>query len=373
MAPARRTPPRSTASVVPKSAVDGELKDISANKPYVKAFDQQQQQQPGGPGQIEGTSPGTFSSAFVADLLTQRIEYAMIHQEDQRRHALPDSAAVAQASRGQPGPDGPEQQRRLADPAAAGVPGRYQNTLVQRRADLDALRNDLGKPFTDQDLQQFYDTNQDQFVTEICVRHILVADQATATQLQGPTGGRGGLRHLAKADSTDTGSAANGGQLSGSAPDGCLTNQDVSQLVTQFAQAMVALPVNQVSQPVQSQFGFHLIEVTARTVEPYDQSVAQAARQSAGPAGVPQAPRQAGPAVVGQGRPGIRALRQDHRQLDRAAQGRRAPEGAATVDQRPAAGQRRIADPGHDDARRLIRRWPDVSWWSASGPATRVC
>ena len=42
--------------------------------------------------------------------------------------------------------------------------------------------------------------------------------------------------------------------------------------IDRLEQAMLALPVNQVSSPVQTQFGFHLIEVTSRTVEPFDQA-----------------------------------------------------------------------------------------------------
>ena len=81
---------------------------------------------------------------------------------------------------------------------------------------------------------------------------------------------------MAKADSQDNaagGSASKGGVLSGTATDGCLSAQDVSQLVTPFAQALTQLPVNQVSNPVQTQFGFHLIEVTGRQVAPYNQSL----------------------------------------------------------------------------------------------------
>jgi parvulin-like peptidyl-prolyl isomerase len=268
---------RVNSAAISRSSLDGELKDISQNKGYVQAFDQQTN----GSGPIEGTTPGTFNQAFVADLLTQRIEYALIHQELQRRHALPDSAAVQQARQevGQSltvtGSGGTASQ-----PLLPGFPSRYQNTLVERRAEVDALRNALGKSdVSDQAVRRFYDTNPNQFVTEICVRHILVADRATAARLKSQLDGGADFATLAKASSTDQQSAVNGGKLSGSAPDKCLTSQDAQQLVTEFGQAMVALPVNQVSPPVQSQFGFHLIEVTSRTVEPFDQSVIQAARQ----------------------------------------------------------------------------------------------
>lgn len=60
---------------------------------------------------------------------------------------------------------------------------------------------------------------------------------------------------LASAHSEDTGSAVNGGDLGWLNP---------GETVAQFEQAMDALPIGQLSEPVQSQFGWHLIEVLER-------------------------------------------------------------------------------------------------------------
>jgi foldase protein PrsA len=45
--------------------------------------------------------------------------------------------------------------------------------------------------------------------------------------------------------------------------------------VPKFLNAAFSQPVGQVGQPVQSQFGFHIIKVTSRQVAPYDQAKAQ--------------------------------------------------------------------------------------------------
>ncbi len=60
---------------------------------------------------------------------------------------------------------------------------------------------------------------------------------------------------LARANSDDTGSAANGGDLGWANP---------GQMVPEFEKAMNALKPNQLSQPVRTPFGLHLIQVLAR-------------------------------------------------------------------------------------------------------------
>ncbi|NWF84795.1 MAG: peptidylprolyl isomerase [Bryobacteraceae bacterium] len=66
---------------------------------------------------------------------------------------------------------------------------------------------------------------------------------------------------LAKAESDDVGSGAQGGDL-GSFARG--------RMVPVFEQAAFTLPINEISQPVKSQFGYHLIQVQERTAQPYE-------------------------------------------------------------------------------------------------------
>ncbi|NOQ15762.1 MAG: molecular chaperone SurA, partial [Methyloprofundus sp.] len=60
---------------------------------------------------------------------------------------------------------------------------------------------------------------------------------------------------LAKANSDDTGSAIKGGDLSWVVP---------GLLVPPFEKAMAQLAINEISAPVQTQFGWHLIQVLDR-------------------------------------------------------------------------------------------------------------
>ena len=66
---------------------------------------------------------------------------------------------------------------------------------------------------------------------------------------------------LAKAESDDTGSGANGGDL-GSFGHG--------RMVKEFDEAAFSLPVGEVSQPVKSQFGYHIIQVESRGPKPFE-------------------------------------------------------------------------------------------------------
>ena len=84
------------------------------------------------------------------------------------------------------------------------------------------------------------------------VAHILVSSQAEAVAIAGQLAAGADFATLARQHSIDGGSAVQGGEL------GCLDNQ---QFVTGFEQVAQTQPVGQVSAPVQTQFGFHLILV----------------------------------------------------------------------------------------------------------------
>jgi parvulin-like peptidyl-prolyl isomerase len=71
---------------------------------------------------------------------------------------------------------------------------------------------------------------------------------------------------LAKAESDDTGSAANGGVL-GTFGRG--------QMVPAFEQAAFSQPVGKVSDPVKTQFGYHLILVDERTNKTFEAAKAE--------------------------------------------------------------------------------------------------
>jgi parvulin-like peptidyl-prolyl isomerase len=131
-----------------------------------------------------------------------------------------------------------------------------QQTLVEAISKDEQSKATPAKTPTEADARAYYDAHKDTLTA--CdsgkeVAHILVADAATANQLKQQLDAGASFADLAAANSTDTGSAQQGGKL------GCL---QPNAYVAEFQQAADSAPLNQVVGPVQSQYGYHLILVT---------------------------------------------------------------------------------------------------------------
>lgn len=126
----------------------------------------------------------------------------------------------------------------------------------------EALTAEAGEDLdvSDADVQAYYDENQDQF-TQNCAAHILVADEATANDLKAQLDAGADFATLAEENSTDTGSAAQGGDLGCQAP---------GTFVPEFETAIDEAEVGKVTDPVQTEFGYHLILVNSKGVQPFE-------------------------------------------------------------------------------------------------------
>jgi peptidyl-prolyl cis-trans isomerase C len=129
------------------------------------------------------------------------------------------------------------------------------------------------------DLQAYYDGHKNDWET-VTARHILIrfkgspvglkdgqkdlTDEealAKAKDLRAKIVAGGDFAALAKAESDDVGSGANGGAL------GEFTH---GRMVPQFDEAAFTLKVNDVSEPVKTQFGYHIIQVTKHDTKKMD-------------------------------------------------------------------------------------------------------
>lgn len=152
-------------------------------------------------------------------------------------------------------------------------------TVAALREDIDAqlvskklyerVTNDV--QVTDADLQQHYAENKDQYsVAESrSVRHILVKTKAEADKLHAELESGADFAALAKQSSLDPGSKEQGGKLTVSR----------GQTVAPFDKAAFSLKTNQLSAPVKTEFGYHLIQplaaVKAGSVTPFAKVKAQ--------------------------------------------------------------------------------------------------
>lgn len=80
----------------------------------------------------------------------------------------------------------------------------------------------------------------------------------------------GDFAALAKAESDDTGSGAAGGALGDFAR---------GQMVGPFDEAAFILPIGEISQPVKTQFGYHLIQIQSRKTQTFDEAKDQIERK----------------------------------------------------------------------------------------------
>ena len=117
-----------------------------------------------------------------------------------------------------------------------------------------ALQAVVGASVTDAALQSAYDARFKDAVakTEYHAVHILVATEDEAKALKVKLDGGEDFAELAKVNSTDTGSGANGGDLGWFG---------LGAMVKPFENAVIAAKVGEVTAPVKSDFGWHLIKV----------------------------------------------------------------------------------------------------------------
>lgn len=147
-----------------------------------------------------------------------------------------------------------------------------ENGLV--RADLQALARRLllfgeveraiaAERVTDEDLLSIYEQQVQQFTT-VGARHILVETETEAAEISRDVTERN-FADIAADRSIDTQSAQSGGDLGTFSEAQFLQTFDPT-----FADAALALEVGEISGPVQTQFGWHIIELTRRDVAAFE-------------------------------------------------------------------------------------------------------
>lgn len=143
-------------------------------------------------------------------------------------------------------------------------------TLAMYNINLDQVREDVTVniklekllsqriEITDQEVQEHFQVNQEAYAVEeqIKVSHILVDSEETAQEITTLLAEGRNFADLAEEYSTDTGSKNQGGNL------GMVTR---GEMVEEFEQAAFAMQPGQISDPVKSEYGYHIIKVDEKT------------------------------------------------------------------------------------------------------------
>jgi peptidyl-prolyl cis-trans isomerase C len=208
-------------------------------------------------GQYSEFNGGNDRSASIldsSDLLTQHI-VAALRADDVRRLGLTVSDEDVASMREQV--VGALEASVEAGDAESGIINDSFIDYVARaeaeRTVLLARITDTQNPwFTADDVRQYYDFVKEARYRNYCTHHILVAAEADATAIIGQLENGADFTQIARERSTDTESAAQGGDL------GCVMR---GEFVPEFENAVLNASAGDTIGPVQTSSGFHVIRV----------------------------------------------------------------------------------------------------------------
>lgn len=143
----------------------------------------------------------------------------------------------------------------------------FQAALQQSNMTIDDLKKQLPMQIrvrklveprakvTDEEVKQYFEANRDMFdqAEEVRASHILVSTKAEADDILKQLKGGADFAKLAKEKSTDPGSKNAGGDLG---------FFGWGAMVPEFEEAAFSLKVGELSGPIKTDFGYHIIKVT---------------------------------------------------------------------------------------------------------------
>ncbi|CAB5012321.1 MAG: hypothetical protein F2894_04110 [Actinobacteria bacterium] len=211
------------------------------------------------------TSAGTVSKQISNDWLTNVVYQLVLSQaaKDKKIKLTDKDLSIVEAEFAQ------------STAGWSAFPKSFRSKIVKATALTRGLQADIvgERSPSDATVEAFYTRNADRICpSQKVVLHILVATEPEAVAIGNSLNGGGDFAAIAKAQSTDTGSAAAGGSL------GCLA---AGSFVTEFQNAADALAPGATSAPVQSQYGWHVIRVLPASYALLTDQVQQAYSQIA--------------------------------------------------------------------------------------------
>jgi parvulin-like peptidyl-prolyl isomerase len=208
---------------------------------------------------LSADEDGTFQRDVQAQILTQLIRSTLIAQ-GARTLGVEVGEADVDARRdelieefgGQDAFDEVVERNNLTE---SDVRDQIRDLVYQERVE-EELTAGLDVP--DDEIRAFYEENRDARYVQARARHILVDTAAEAEQVLARLEAGEDFAAVAEEVSTDEGSAAAGGELQPFGP---------GRMVPEFEDAVFGAEEGEVVGPVESQFGFHVIEVLEHVEE----------------------------------------------------------------------------------------------------------
>jgi hypothetical protein len=235
----------------------------------------------GGVSASWGVFNGTFNTTFVDTWLDQLLTDETIHQlvaqrgltvtSDDLAVARTATASIITSDISQAENQGGSTYTCSGTGAQilAAMPASFVDRQVQAQADTDALlASAAGYGLGQSQLQRYFEAHQGDFDT-ICLSGIVTASPAAADAAAAKLAAGTSFADVAKSDSTDTSSAANGGVL------GCAVASE-----TTLGTDVAKLPVGGVTAPLSENGSYLILQLTKRTAASSFASALPAVRQA---------------------------------------------------------------------------------------------
>lgn len=143
----------------------------------------------------------------------------------------------------------------------------FASALQQNNVSIDQVRDDIEHyllaekmiepsiKITEEEMKTYFEQNKDSFdqKEQVKASHILVKDEAAAKKVKEELDNGKDFAELAKKYSTDKSNAAAGGDL------GYFGKGEMAE---EFEKAAFSLKVDEISEPVKTEFGYHIIKVS---------------------------------------------------------------------------------------------------------------
>ena len=148
----------------------------------------------------------------------------------------------------------------------------FAAALEQNQVSMDRIREDIeiyllaekmigaSIDVSEEEMKTYFEENKDSFdqKEQVKASHILVEDEATATKVKKELDQGKDFAELAKEYSTDSSNAADGGDL------GYFGKGEMAE---EFENAAFALEAGAISEPVKTEFGYHIIKLVDKKAE----------------------------------------------------------------------------------------------------------